>query len=103
MKHSQEDYKNHKGLEMTKRKMGRPPAPWMFELATLKKKDRESLDYQGLCDMFCLSKRMVQNFCSKLEIPGEYYQAENKTVQKRFRVSELKKAAKRYISERGYD
>ena len=79
---------------------GRPPAKWMHRLAELDRSDDDFLDYHDLCELFQVSKRIMHGFCTKLDIPGEYYRFKGTTVRKRFKVRDLKLAAKKYIEMR---
>lgn len=84
---------------MVKKKIGRPPAEWVYQLSQLKNKDDEFLDYNDLCELFDISLRSAHGFCSKCGIKGDYYKHESKGVRKRFRVKDLKKAAALYLKE----
>jgi hypothetical protein len=82
---------------MSAKKIGRPPAKWVYKLAELEMKDDDFLDYHDLSQMFGLTLRSVHGFCTKNRVEGEYYRHPNKVVRKRFRVDELKKAAHKYL------
>ena len=84
---------------MVKKKIGRPPAAWVRELAELKKKDDDFLDYHDLCELFGVSLRSMHGFCTKAGVTGEYYRHENKVIRKRFRVKDLKKSAAAYLKD----
>ncbi len=81
------------------KKMGRPPAKWVHELAKLDRDDSDYLDYHDLSELFGLTLRTVHGFCTKAEVEGEYYKTENKAVRKRFTIKALKIAAHRYLNQ----
>jgi hypothetical protein len=82
---------------MTKKKMGRPPAQWVYELTKLDESKEKFLDYHDLSEMFGLTIRSVHGFCTKAGAQGEYYKHENNVIRKRFSVHELKLVAKKYL------
>lgn len=82
---------------MSGKKMGRPAAKWVHELAKLDELKQEYLDYHDLSKMFGITIRTVHGFCTKACAKGEYYKHENKVIRKRFSVQELKRAAVAYL------
>jgi|MDTC01.1.fsa_nt_gb hypothetical protein len=82
------------------RKMGRPPAPWVFELASSTEDGSKYLDYHALSNKFGITLRAVHIFCTKAGVEGEYYKTESRTVRKRFTVDQLRTAARKYLEQR---
>ncbi len=82
---------------MSRRRVGRPPAQWVHQLAKLDGLKNEYLDYHDLSKMFGLTLRSVQGFCAKASVKGEYYRHESNAVRKRFSILELKRAAQAYL------
>ncbi|MBI2603585.1 MAG: hypothetical protein HYW48_11075 [Deltaproteobacteria bacterium] len=81
-----------------KRKMGRPPAPWMYDLAMGKHlRSAETLNYEDIRTRFNVSIPAVRNFCAKLKIKGEYF-FDGKNVVKRYSAKKLQQAAKEYVN-----
>jgi hypothetical protein len=84
-------------MAMSRKKVGRPAAKWVHQLANLDGLKQEYLDYYDLSQMFNVTIRSVHAFCTKACAKGEYFKNENKVVRKRFSVQELKTVAKAYI------
>jgi hypothetical protein len=82
---------------MTKKKIGRPPAQWVYQLAKLDGSKDKYLDYHDLSEMFGLTIRSVHGFCTKAGAKGEYYKHENNVIRKRFSAHELKQVAEKYL------
>lgn len=74
------------------KKMGRPPADWVHQLAKLNMPDDAYLEYADLCKKFKISLGSIRNFCWRNEVEGEYILGET-GVRKRFKVRELKNSA----------
>lgn len=81
---------------------GRPPAPWVFDLAELEGNNHGLLNYDELCEKFGVGKRRMSQFCSQHEIPSFFERSDNGAIVKKFKLSDLAKAAKVYVEERGY-
>lgn len=87
-------------MAIEKKSAGRPPAPWMYELANLKIEDNEErIDYKQLSEKFDISIRAAQAFCGKLSLQATY-RLENRFAVRLFYLRDLKKAAGDYISGR---
>jgi len=84
---------------MGAKKMGRPAAKWVQELAQIDESKHEYLDYHDLSKMFGLTIRSVHGFCAKAGVSGEYFKHESKVVRKRFSAKELKRAASAYLAQ----
>ena len=80
-----------------KRKVGRPPAKWVYELANLDLPDDQFLDYHDLAEMFGITIRTVHGFCSKAKVEGDYYKTADRTIRKKFKVSQLKESSMIYV------
>ena len=85
--------------KIRKKKIGRPPAKWVHELANLERDDNEYLDYHDLSELFGVTMRTVHGFCTKADVVGEYYKTDSNVVRKRFKVKDLKKAAVRFLKD----
>ena len=82
---------------MIKRKrMGRPPAPWMFKLVDLQFNTQWTDSSEVACTLEVKSKT-VRSFFEKLSVTPKY-EVNKGQARAKFKVSELKKAAKEYIT-----
>lgn len=84
---------------MSEKKIGRPAAKWVHQLAKLDGDKSDYLDYHDLSNMFGITIRTVHIFCSKASAEGEYYKHYNNVVRKRFSIPELRKAAQAYLKK----
>lgn len=84
---------------MSGKKIGRPAAKWVHQLAMLDERKHQFLDYHDLSEMFGVTIRTVHGFCTKAGADGEYYKHENNVIRKRFTVRALKTAAKVYLEK----
>ena len=82
---------------MSGKKIGRPAAKWVHQLANLDEHKNKYLDYHDLSTMFGVTIRTVHGFCTKACAKGEYYKHENNVIRKRFSAQELKRAAVAYL------
>ena len=80
---------------MKKRKrMGRPPAQWMFELINIKF-DRHWTNAYQVASLLNTDFKKIKLFFAKLPIKPKY-EIENGISKAQFKVSELKKSVKDY-------
>ena len=77
------------------KKMGRPPASWMFELIEVKF-DKQWTDAYEVSKYFGIRIRTVKSFFYKLHTKA-IHTIENGRAKAQFNVKELKEATKLYI------
>jgi hypothetical protein len=77
------------------KKMGRPPASWMFKLADLPIR-KQWTDAYEVAEILGLHVKTVKSFFSKLPIQPLHI-VENAKTRAQFKVKELKEAAKSYV------
>lgn len=81
-----------------KKKMGRPPAAWMFQLLELKLSESWT-DCHEVSELLNVHLKTVQSFFRKLDVEPTH-EVRNGIAHARFKVSELKQAAKNYVKSR---
>ena len=81
----------------SKKKMGRPPAPWVHEIANLTITDSQWLDVYELSNIIEVSVLSLKAFIRKAQVKRKHEVNEGQ-VKAKFKVKELKKAAKEYIT-----
>ena len=81
--------------------VGRPPAPWFYELLKLDLPGDSFLDYYELSEKLGVTVKAVHGVCAKLGIPGEYYRTSTKGIRKRFYLRDLKRCVSAYLKFRG--
>lgn len=79
----------------SKKKMGRPPASWMFELVDLEL-DGPWTDAYEVADHLGVNAKTVKSFFEKLDIKPKH-EVENGKVRARFKIAELRRAAGAYV------
>lgn len=79
----------------TKKKMGRPPAPWMFDLVELKLNGQWTDPYE-IAAHFQINAKTVKSFIEKLGIKPKH-EIENGVARAYYKVSELKRATELYV------
>lgn len=83
---------------MIKRKrMGRPPAPWMYQLEDLKIEENRWVSIQEISDEIGVHINTAKSFLRKREVKRKHEVINGRTKMK-FKVKDLKKAAKEYIT-----
>lgn len=80
---------------MKNKRMGRPPAPWMHQFLDLKI-DSLWTDAYDIAKHMDMNPRTVKSFLQKLNVEPKHV-VENGKARARFKVKELKIAAKAYI------
>jgi hypothetical protein len=78
------------------KKIGRPPAPWVFEMARLDQESNIWLDITEISDIFNVHVNTAKTFLSKTSVDRKYEIVNGRTKMK-LKVSDLKKAAQDYI------
>lgn len=78
-----------------KKRLGRPPAEWMFKVVELNLDDAWTDPYE-ISNRFSLNVNTVKSFFEKLKLKPKY-EVENGTVRARFRVSDFKRAAAAHV------
>ena len=81
---------------MKKKRMGRPPAPWMHQLLDLKL-DSLWTDASTVAKYMNMNPHTVKSFFQKLNIKPKHM-VENGIARARFKTKDLKNAVNEYIS-----
>lgn len=79
-----------------KKRIGRPPALWVHEIANLAKRDDQSFDVYELCEVTGVPVGSLKAFIRKAEVRRKH-ETNNGQVKAIFKVKDLKKAAKAYL------
>ena len=77
--------------------IGRPPAPWLYEVLKLDLPDDSFLNYQELSERCKVNKNTLYAICKKMNVPEEYYKTPINFIGRRFRLSDLKSAIRAYL------
>lgn len=78
-------------------KMGRPPAPWMYELTKLKLQDNKIIGLKELSDLLGIPITSLKTFFNKIKTVRTH-KVENGKVQTLYKVGDIRKSAKNYIT-----
>ena len=79
-----------------KKRMGRPPAKWAYDLAKLKHQDDKRLSLTTLSEITGASIGSLRIFLNKSETPKEY-ELEGGQARALYRVKDIKKSARDHI------
>lgn len=78
-----------------KKRIGRPPASWMFKMVNIRL-DKQWTDAYEVADIFGLNVNAVKSFFRNLSLKPSH-RIENGKARAQFKVKELKEAARLYI------
>lgn len=78
-----------------KKRIGRPPAKWMFQLANFGC-DKTWIDAYETADLLEQNFKTVKSFLRKLDIDTKHV-IENGKARTFYKITELKSATKKYI------
>ena len=81
--------------------VGRPPAPWVYELLRLDLPGDRLLDYYELSEKLGVTLRAVHGLCTQLDIPGQFYRKNITGIRKGFYYADLKRHVILYLKSRG--
>ena len=78
---------------------GRPPAAWMYQIASIDLKSLPSiLEYKDICEIFSVSKRAACGFFNKIGLETEF-EVRGRYAVRVFRAKNLQQRAKAYLEE----
>ena len=77
--------------------IGRPPAPWLYEVLKLDLPEDSFFTYQELSEKYNVNKNTLYAICKKMNVPEEYYKTPTNFIGRRFRLSDLKIAIRAYL------
>ena len=77
------------------KKIGRPPAKWMFEIHKTEFLSTWTDAYE-IARILSLNVRTVKSFLAKLKVKPKHV-IEGGTARARYKVSEIRKGAKEYV------
>lgn len=81
-----------------KKKMGRPPPPWIYDLASSQRPHDGLFRASEIASWYDnLTPKSVANFLAKNSVPGEYIKNEGRGIVKHYRVKDLKLAAQNLV------
>lgn len=78
-----------------KKRMGRPPAEWMFELAQINVRSTW-IDAYEIAELYGLNINTVKSHLVKLNVSPKHL-IENGRAKAKYKTTELKQAARKYI------
>lgn len=80
-----------------KARMGRPPAPWVYEILNLNLKEKDWVDKNDLCELLGISVYSIKVFLAKLNIDKKY-ELDSGFIRAKYKYSDLKQSVKEYIA-----
>jgi hypothetical protein len=80
----------------TKKKMGRPPAPWVYEIVSFKMNDDQFIDVYELAIKLNVPVSSLKAFLRKANAKRKH-EIQNGKARALFKVKDLKTAAKNYL------
>lgn len=80
----------------TTKKIGRPPAPWVYEMARCSEPLDDWLDLEKVGTTFKVHVNTAKTFLRKVNVPRQH-EIVNGRAKMKFKVNDLKKAAQEYL------
>ncbi len=82
---------------MAGKKMGRPPAPWVYEMDSLSIEENQYMDVYELSTSLHVPVSCLKAFFRKAEVKRKH-EIQGGKARARFKIKDLKKAAREYIA-----
>lgn len=79
-----------------KKKMGRPPAMWLYEVVKITNQDGQLLDVAELSRLLGTSVMSLKSFLRKSETPKKHV-VENGTAKAKYKMADIKKSVREYL------
>lgn len=86
-------------MEEKKRKTGRPPANWMYQISKINAEEIKMITNEDIANRCHITVNALKKFCSRLDLEIDY-RRENGTIKSYYDFRKFQKAVRDYIKER---